>query len=457
MTYFYERGACMKQIKILLWFDVEDYVTPESDDAFFELLKMLDETGVCATLKFCTKKVALLKERGREDILRLLGRHELCFHTTNHSVHPLPTEYLDHYGFRDGVEEFYRREISGFNQLSDLVGKNLCSYGHPGVSWAPQAFAAVRKMGVTTYMDVHPVLDINGGMFWYDGICSMTALVNLMHSKHETNQVELLKKQFDSIDTNGKDVVFVSIYDHPTELVTTEFWDEVNFGKGKNPAVLQPAPLRAPGEGKANIEALKALIYYTRTKENVEYITSVEAMQYIKCRVRPLTAKDIKEYASGFDGGVTFAELAGGMLAPSELLTLMAKYATGKMLVPELLYGPEEDEPSIVCEETFAVADLAEAVLNQFDTVMGYRQLKSLYRVGKSLLNPLDIYAMLATACSTGEHTVPVHHGELTAARYVDESYQWGGNWVLFADDFKAKNIMKHTKLQCWTLKPAVV
>ena len=31
------------QKKILLWFDVEDYLTPESDDALLELLSMLEE------------------------------------------------------------------------------------------------------------------------------------------------------------------------------------------------------------------------------------------------------------------------------------------------------------------------------------------------------------------------------------------------------------------------------
>ena len=50
----------MKQIKILLWFDVEDYVTPESDDAFLKLLQMLDGLGVRATIKFCTKKAERL-------------------------------------------------------------------------------------------------------------------------------------------------------------------------------------------------------------------------------------------------------------------------------------------------------------------------------------------------------------------------------------------------------------
>ena len=37
------------QKKILLWFDVEDYLTVESDDALLELLKMLEESGVRAT------------------------------------------------------------------------------------------------------------------------------------------------------------------------------------------------------------------------------------------------------------------------------------------------------------------------------------------------------------------------------------------------------------------------
>ena len=77
------------QKKILLWFDVEDYATIESDGAFAELLTMLDETGVRATIKFCAKKLDLLRQRGRTDILSRLASHELSFHTTLHSVHGL--------------------------------------------------------------------------------------------------------------------------------------------------------------------------------------------------------------------------------------------------------------------------------------------------------------------------------------------------------------------------------
>lgn len=60
----------MKQIKVLLWFDVEDYLTAESDDAFYDILRILDEYGVRATLKFCTKKVELLQKKGALIFLR---------------------------------------------------------------------------------------------------------------------------------------------------------------------------------------------------------------------------------------------------------------------------------------------------------------------------------------------------------------------------------------------------
>lgn len=447
----------MKQIKVLLWFDVEDYLTAESDDAFYDILRILDEYGVRATLKFCTKKVELLQKKGRTDILEKLKRHELCFHTTEHSIHPLPTEYLEHYGFREGTEEFFRREYPGFLKLAELTGQHLMSYGHPGVAWAPQAFAASRRMGVPTYMDAHPIMDVNGGIFWYAGLYCMTGLVNLIHSRHEPNQLEHMIRAFDEMDMRGEDVVFLSIYDHPTELVAEEFWDEVNFAGGVNPVSCRPSPLRSQKAYKDNLEALRGFLKYTGAKENVEYITATEAMRYEKQRLVPLQVSDLKEYAEGFDGGITYHSLKGGMLAPSELLTLLAKAVTGRMLVPELLYGPEKEERSIVHAATVSAQELAEAVLTERDYVMGCPQLKPLYRVGDDFLNPADLFCTLAKALREGTDTVEVQTGRLAAADHVDESYQFGGNWIVWAEDFDAPHIVEQTKLQCWTLKPAVV
>ena len=59
------------QTKILLWFDVEDYATIESDDAFAELLDMLDEvrTQYDLSILLSTHDFATLEEYADKVIL----------------------------------------------------------------------------------------------------------------------------------------------------------------------------------------------------------------------------------------------------------------------------------------------------------------------------------------------------------------------------------------------------
>lgn len=446
------------QKKILLWFDVEDYATIESDDAFAELLTMLDEVGVRATIKFCAKKLELLRQRGRTDILSRLPSHELSFHTTLHSVHPLPTEYLDCYDFRAGAEEFARREEDGFRLVGEISGQHLTSYGQPGESWAPQVFPALRKWGVPTYLDAHSILGINGQPFWYGGVLCYTDLVNLIRLQHQDGGLEQYIRDFENIDTTCKETVFISTYDHPTEFSSTVFWDEVNFLDGKNPQLLQPAPLRAPGEQTKYIEMLRRFLLHTRKQPDVEYLTATQGMALELRRRAPITDVDVRAIATNLGDQVSFSPVGGSYLAASEIFSLTAKYLTGRMLVPELLYGPEAEEPSIVVNATVSVRELAEAALGQFDQVFGYKQLRSLYRVGGNLLNPTDLLCTMLEAVRTGGETVPVRKGSLAAAQYVREPKAEGGwtQWILWKKNFYPETIYRHTRLQTWTLKPAV-
>ena len=443
-------------IKVLLWFDVEDYATVESDDAFAELLKMLEDTGARSTIKFCAKKLGLLRERGRTDILSRLCHHEMSFNTTNHSVHPLASEYLDCYGFREGAKEFERRELDGFRLISEISGQAQTSYGQPGWAWAPQVFPVLRKWGVNTYLDAHPILGIDGQPFWYGGVLCLTNLANLIRLQHEDGGLEKYKKDFDSINTTCKETVFVSTYDHPTEFSCSVFWDEVNFANGRNPEVLRPAPLRKPGEQTKYIEMMREFLVYSQKKDNVEYITASQTPALEISGKEPIRAEDLRSYAAGFDGGVGYAKIKDRYLSASELFALSSRCLSGRMLIPELIYGPEEDEASIVVEESVKTAELAEAAYAQYDSALGYKQLRSLYRVGKNLLNPVDLFCTMMAAMRQGGQTVQVQKGTLKAASHVRDSYKFGGGWILWKDDFEAKNIFKHTKLQTWTLKPAV-
>ena len=443
------------QKKILLWFDVEDYLTPESDDALLELLSMLEESGVKATLKFCTRKMELLHTRGRMDILTKLANHEFSFHTTNHSIHPLPSEYLDQMEFAQGAQAFHDREKPGFDRLSDLCGQHLTSYGQPGFAWAPHVFPALRKWGVQTYLDAHDIVGIDGQPFWYGGVLCYSKLNNLSHLVKDGTEGSMIR-MFDQMDTTCRDTVFFSIYDHPTEFSSSVFWDEVNFQYGRNPYTYQPAPLRTVAERDALIDQYRQFIAHTRTQPDVEYVTALESMRYEHQRQKPITVAMLDAAVAQMPTtDANYCELDGAYVCASELLGLMARRLTGRMLVPELFYGPQKEMPSHV-SGAISVQALAEAVFSQADRVLGFKQLPVYDQVEGNLVSPADAFATLATAIRTGAQSLALVPGRLAAADHVDRNYQFGGNWILWADDFKGAGIIEQTALQTWTLKPAV-
>ena len=140
---------------------------------------------------------------------------------------------------------------------------------------------------------------------------------------------------------------------------------------------------------------LKSFVETTSKEEAVEYLTAAEGMALEIRRKRPVTAADLKQIAAELQNRITFVKVDASYLSASEVFSLAAKYLSGRMLVPELLYGPERHEESVIVEPVVSVRELAEAAFRQYDTVMGYRQLKPLYRVGKNLLNPVDLLSTM--------------------------------------------------------------
>lgn len=445
----------MKKKKILLWFDVEDYVTGEAEESLFKLLDLMHEYGIRATLKICTKKYEQLVHNGRTDILRLLADHELAFHMTDHSVHPIPSEYLDRMGFAEGAAEFDRREGNGFARLKALSGQNLTSYGHPGVAWAPQVFPALRKWGIPTYLDVHDILRIDGQPFWFGGVLCYTKLNNLAHLDKEKRACSLIESVESMDDSGCHEIVFLSMYDHPHELVCTEFWDSVNFAHGQNPPYLKPAPLRAEGEFERLLDQYRRFFDYVKDHDEIEFVTAQQSMGYEQRRFDPITAEDVRSAAGQWKANAGFWKLQGEWLSASELLNLMARYLTGRALLPELIYGPERNEASVISGPVDA-KELAEAVFTNTERVFGYKQLPVLYRIGDNFINPVDAFATLSKAVEENLVKVEVQTGRLAAADYADRNVEFGGGWDLWKNGFKAENIIEQTVLQTWTLKPAI-
>lgn len=451
-------------IKIMLWYDVEDYITEQSDEAVMRLMKMMDNRGVISSLKIVGDKARVLCDRGRFDIINKLAGHELCYHTDNHSRHPTMSEYLTEYGFKDGAIEFERRERQGFLDVMDIAGQFPTSYGQPGASWAPQVFPVLRKWGVPTYLDSHDIIDLNDMPFWYGGVLNITRLYATMRMELNTDEdhaLESAKREFDELCSTVKDgetkTKFISIYYHPCEFSCYEFWDGVNFTKKNTPAhSWKQSRTRSESEMDSLIERLGKFIDYTLTKDNVEYITASQTLKYQIAGNAVTSCTDVKEFANNFNNDINYEKLSGRWYTPSEMLSLMERHISGRHLTAELFYGPERRVESIVNSKV-KVLDLITAIREQYSRVFGYKQLPDTYIVGDNLINPLHMFSTLAYVIKNSKSLCDeidiVAEGKLIPETLVKDTPDWGGLW-LFPDILDASNLIEIAKLQTWTIKP---
>ena len=453
----------MKQLKVMLWFDVEDFITPEADDALLALIDMMDSLGIRGSLKIVGEKIRVLKKRGRTDILEKLAGHEICYHTENHSVHPTQTEYVAGMGFAEGVLEFERRERQGFTDVQDITGQFPTSYGQPGASWVPHVFPALRKWGVPTYVDSHYLLSVEEGPFWYGGVLNLTRLWSTMRLDVEAdNGLEEAKEQFLQFERRAGDLQLVSIYYHPCEFSCTDFWDGVNFRRGANPPreEWKPSPLRTKEEMHRRVDLLGEFLRWTLEKPNVEYITAQESCRYETVETKPLAAEDIRRIAVQLIDGPDYCICGKRSLCASEVMSLFAREILGLHRIPEFLYGPEKELPSAI-HTSVTPRELAEAVMKQYDRVLGYKQLPVLYRIGENLLNPVDLFDHLRFAVAAGlgadeEIQLTDTKKQLQPVRHINTSYDWAKDWIIFPDGLDASGVVRHALLQTWTLKPAI-
>ena len=101
------------QVYVLLWFNMEDYILPQSDDAAKRLAVFLTQQGIPATFKVVGAKARVLQQRQRQDVISAIAQHDIGYYTNTHSQHPTVAEYESNLDWGAGVEEFTRRERPG--------------------------------------------------------------------------------------------------------------------------------------------------------------------------------------------------------------------------------------------------------------------------------------------------------------------------------------------------------
>jgi Polysaccharide deacetylase len=468
-------------VYVTLWFDTEDYILPQDDDAAKRVAEILTSAGVRATFKIVGEKARVLEQRGRTDVIAALKKHEIGYHSNTHSGQPTIAVYLQHAGWDDGVAEFYRREEQGVRDVTRIFGTTPTCYGQPGAAWAPQSYAALAKLGIGMYLDEADHVGIDDQPFYFDGMLnvfkmrSMLARMELTGSGLAQGKATFMKA-YEALRARGGGTI--SVYYHPNEWVQTEFWDGVNFRDGANPPRSQwrPPGTRPPAETEAAFRDFAAYLEFMKAQPGVRFVTASDLMRIYKDAAlsREFNREDLAALARGVGGEITFQKRDGYVVSAADVFVLLntalesffERQALVQATPLETVYGPaREFKPSegAASSRAYSWTAFAEAVRGTGAYVRLYKQMPAEIWIGSESLSPADYLATLAGAfvavAASGAAPTQVERriGRFTADQYVaaDSPKLW--SWPIFPPGFHAPEIMALARLQAWTLKPALL
>ncbi|MCS7023907.1 MAG: hypothetical protein NZV14_03850 [Bryobacteraceae bacterium] len=438
-------SASASDVFYLLWFDTEDFIEPAADDAAMRLALELEKLGVRATFKIVGEKARMLEQRGRTDVIRALARHDIGYHAENHSIPPTPAVYLKPLGLLEGAEEFERREGQGVADIRRIFGVTPSCYGQPGSSWGPQSNLALRRMGIPVYMDEGSHIGLHDQPFWYGGILYCFRLNrNVVRAELDDERQALqARTQFDEalrrLRQAGGGVI--QTYYHPTEFVTTEFWDAVNFSRGRFTA---PSDYRRPK---------------LRTKESMEkaYRLFFDFIRYVKASgVRFATGRDLPQLMEDPNQPV---DVPAARKRFVEAIDIQGRNSAADVLLALLGFPPTYvDGPTIRVESTVRSTSIPRELFlrgkqDAISYIERHRRLPSHVWFGSERLSLADFAATLAG--DDGGPAVSVRRGKLAFERHVNSDPEGAFQWIIHPEGFAAPELLELARLQAWTLKPA--
>jgi hypothetical protein len=439
-------------VYVALWFDTEDYIEPAADDAALRIAGDLTALGVRGTFKMVAEKARVIERRNRLDVIRALALHDIGYHSESHSQPPTPAVYLNGLGYHEGAAEFERREGRGAVDVRRIFGVIPSCYGQPGNSWGPQTNLALRRMGIFVYLDEGSQVALNDQPFWYGGLLyayHMGPFTLRAELEPKTSLAESLKRFDDAaaeIERRGGGLI--STYYHPTEFVTTEFWDGVNFpgGASREPSEWKMAGRRTPQDSERCYGLLRAFVAHAKQRGNVRFVTARDLLQLYAGPDPPrVNAAIIREHLRR---GITFLDTPAGALSPAEMLQVLLG------LEPRVVDGPETRQESTLAAARLARVAFERAKKDAADFIRTREALPSRVWIGSAYLSPADFTATLAGDDGRSPE-VEVRKGALLFEKHFAADARQAFSWPIHPAGFNPVALMELGRLQGWTLKPA--
>lgn len=213
-------------MRVSFSFDVEDYITPPEiglDDMLKMLADVMTAEQVTGTFFMIGERMRCLRDRGRQDVLESLRRHDVGSHTDMGSIHPTVTERMEHADWSDGVARMAADEAAGIREMTEILGAPVRSFARHGGSYSPQLLTALGRMGLP-YVNSPSRLP-GHNITWFCNALNFYPCLIAFQENYFTRKSFLAKeKQFFALCEENKNYDWIGIFhSHPCKIKMTFF------------------------------------------------------------------------------------------------------------------------------------------------------------------------------------------------------------------------------------------
>lgn len=460
---------------VTIVFDVEDYTTPSTegiDDIPLWLAETMTEVGVIGTFFVIGEKARSLELRGRTDVISAMARHDIGSHTSRGSIHPTVTEQLESAGWENGVALMREQEAAGIADLERIFGVPVSTLARHGGSYGPQLLTALGEMGAGYVYS--PVSLPGHNVTWFCNALNFHGEYGGFDDTYFRDDLfepvfDSLKLEFDSEITDMDVLNFFAC--HPCKVRTIQFWD-FNYYYGANPdsADWQTPEMRPSESMETARENFRRLMVYLKERDDIRIVGYQELMERFSSQPEEVSRSVLEEAARRVV--VEKRAVIHERLSPADIFAALAssigEHANtgslpgtverisplGPMEMP--LEDPESERVS--GDEAIALAGQAVEHISAQGSMPPWLTVNGA-RIGAGSL--LELFSRLYLDLSAGEAVEsyplaafegwPKEHDELIVGRV--EGYKY---WPVHREDLDMSRIVEFTRLQLWTLKPAV-
>ena len=448
--------------RVMLSVPVDDYITPEADDAAMEIARILTRYGARGCFHIVGENARAMRARSRRDFIEALAPHDIGFHSNTHSRPRLPIMDIDELPWDEGVRSFVEYEIPGVRDVAEVFGRWPTYYVHTMAS-APQVIYGARLLGMhvvgTSTLPEWPVMRYAGNLLvrWDVGFDPPKVPDDELDID---GRVDKAMASFEAIAAERDPRFPIRLFTHANKYPTYVNADTVNFmGAADTPREEWKVP---PMRGKQAAERLMAqfdeLIKRVTETPGVEFVTYADVIREMAPGPRWLSPDAVRALAGLVEPDLDPATVEGESLSCAEVFAILCRGIAlpGRDVAVRRIIGPREEPAETAAEAvvpTEAFVDACKRADQEIDDT--YATPAAIEVEGQRFGPGSWLRAMAAMLRGPGADAVTVAPGpEYPAIAQRDFFQSAKVGWGLYPESFSGENIRSAIVRQSWSAAP---